>query len=640
MALLPQVDRLGSSSLTLCLPDLPKTPVIGLECDWERIAWNRLLYDAPGDSVYTNHALMVPYGQLAQDVGLISRLLAVPVPQKEYYHRPAKKILEYLMGILSGMEYLQDLNQGPHPLVKDQAVIEAWGQENLAHYSGVSRTLAASDDETVAGVKAVLNEVLQPVIDHERAVAVLHDGDLIWDGDLTGRRVSSTSRTYPGAAFGWQGDEVGLGYQAALICMQSPTYGRLWLAGFHHAGDRGSVECAQELIQGAETEARVHPRRRVQLVDQRLASLARKMARRQRWASRQEAKRAQAETTWQRLRDQIPLLQREVEERLAWHRETGRRVKSHSLLNQARRRLAACHRRWTRAEKQINEATRIAAQHRKQAQALQADYDELGAWRNKLQADNEANPNPVVIFIRLDGGFGSGANITWLIEMGYMPYTKAHNVSLTQALKRHLTEETTWTRVGRNAEMTAWGDYSIANCPYPLTVALERFHLPGETEYSTLICYRDDGRMLTLPAWFGFYNGRQTIEAGNKEEKGVFKMRNMKMRSSAGIIVQEVFTRSAANGSTELAEVFTRLAAVWLRRKVQQMTRPLNELLSSIKQMVRVGANTSAWVVRNSKGDMLICAQGSPYEGASFLLDGEWSVQLPLGLFRVSRAPP
>ena len=138
--------------------------------------------------------------------------------------------------------------------------------------------------------------------------------------------------------------------------------------------------------------------------------------------------------------------------------------------------------------------------------------------------------------------------------------------------------------------------------------------------------------MFTLPAWFGFYNGRQTIEAGNKEEKGVFKMRNMKMRSSAGIILQEVFTRFAAN--------FTRLAAVWLRRKVQEMTRPLNDLLSSIKQMVRVGAHTSAWVVRNSKGDMLIFTRDSPYEGASLLLDGEWSVQLPLGLFRVSRAPP
>lgn len=80
MALLLQVHRLGTSSLALCLPNLPQIPVIGLECDWERIAWNRLLYDAPADSACTNHAMMVPSGQLAQGLGLISKLLAVPVP--------------------------------------------------------------------------------------------------------------------------------------------------------------------------------------------------------------------------------------------------------------------------------------------------------------------------------------------------------------------------------------------------------------------------------------------------------------------------------------------------------------------------------------------------------------------------------
>ena len=32
-----------------------------------------------------------------------------------------------------------------------------------------------------------------------------------------------------------------------------------------------------------------------------------------------------------------------------------------------------------------------------------------------------------------------------------------------------------------------------------------------------LIVYRDDGQCLTLSAWFDFYNARQTIEAGIKE---------------------------------------------------------------------------------------------------------------------------
>lgn len=84
----------------------------------------------------------------------------------------------------------------------------------------------------------------------------------------------------------------------------------------------------------------------------------------------------------------------------------------------------------------------------------------------------------------------------------------------------------------------------------------------------------------------------------------------------------------------------TRLAAVWLRQKMQEMTRPLAELLSSVKQMVRLGANICVWVVRNSKGHLLIFVQGSPYEGLGFLLDGQWCIQLALGLFKVSGAPP
>ena len=632
MTIVSQVDPLVTFDLSGRLPMPSETHVGEVDCDWDRIVRDRLLHDAPEDSTYTNHALMVPYGHLAQELGLVDGLLDVPVPQKHYYHKPSKKILEYLMSILSGAEYLKDLNEAPHPLVKDQAVIEAWGQEDLAHYSGVSRTLAASDDRTVEAVKRVLDSIIQPVIDHERALALRGDGYLVWDGDLTSRQVSSTSTTYPGAAFGWMGDEVGLGYQAALICTESPTYGRLWLAGFHHPGDTVSVECAQELVRGAEAQAQTHPRRRVELVDRRLEALAEKIDQRRGWVSRQESKRAQAETTYDQLREQIPLLQQEVEERLSWHQETGRPVKPHSLLNQARQRLASCRRRLTRAEERIEEAARVAAKHRKRLQELQADYDDLEAWRDRLQAENEANPNPATIFLRLDGGFGDGSNVAWLIEMGYTLYTKAYNDSVTQALKRRVTEETTWTRVGRNAEMTAWGDYIIASCPYPLTVALERFHLPEETKYSTLICYRDDGQMLTLPAWFDFYNRRQTIEAGNKEEKGVFKMRNMKMRSPAGIILQEAFTRFAAN--------FTRLAAVWLRQKVQEMSRPLENLLTSVKQMIRVGANTSAWVVRNTKGALLIFAPGSPYEGTGLLLDGEWCVQLPLGLFKVCKSPP
>ncbi len=82
----------------------------------------------------------------------------------------------------------------------------------------------------MAALETTLREISQPYIDHEVMLALRDKQALIYDGDLTGRPVSSTSTSYPDAAFGWMHDEVRLGYQAALVSLQSPTYGRLWLS--------------------------------------------------------------------------------------------------------------------------------------------------------------------------------------------------------------------------------------------------------------------------------------------------------------------------------------------------------------------------------------------------------------------------
>jgi len=108
----------------------------------------------------------------------------------------------------------------------------------------------------------------------EVLLATRQFGRLLYDADLTGREVSPTSQTYPDAAFGWMSDHVGLGYQAAVVSMTSPTYGRILLESHRHPGDTVSVECLQELVLAAEAATGVRPRRRPELVAQRLASLA------------------------------------------------------------------------------------------------------------------------------------------------------------------------------------------------------------------------------------------------------------------------------------------------------------------------------------------------------------------------------
>jgi hypothetical protein len=147
----------------------------------------------------TDHALLVVLGEYARQLGLIERLQAVPIDQRQGDYTPQSKLIEFLVGILAGLEHLEDLNQAAAPLVKDQAVITSWGQAGFAHYSGVSRTLSAAGDDTLSEVIEVLQTISQPFIDAEVMALARRGQALVLDTDLTGRKVSSTSTTYPDA---------------------------------------------------------------------------------------------------------------------------------------------------------------------------------------------------------------------------------------------------------------------------------------------------------------------------------------------------------------------------------------------------------------------------------------------------------
>ena len=220
----------------------------------------------------TAHGMLVAFGEFLQQHGLIERLMQVPVKQKTRTYAPQTKLVEFLAGIMSGLEHLVDLNDGPHPIATDSIVARAWGQPGFAHYSTVSRTLEACDARTVSAVEQAINDFSRPFIDEVVHDLLRHAEPLIYDLDLTGQAVSATSHTYPGVAFGWMNDQVKLGYQLARVCLSSPRQERLWLAGFHHPGDTVSVTCVQELIRAAETQTGVRPRRRPELVQQRIAA--------------------------------------------------------------------------------------------------------------------------------------------------------------------------------------------------------------------------------------------------------------------------------------------------------------------------------------------------------------------------------
>jgi hypothetical protein len=571
----------------------------------------------------TQHAMLTLWGLYAQQMGLVQGLEQVALSQKTREHRPQTKVIEFLVAILAGLPHLQDLSRAAHPLVRDQAVAEAWGQSAWADYSGVSRTLKSLTDDEVNGIIEALDTVSQPFIDQECERALSSGGRLVLDADLTGRPVSGTSTTYPDTAFGYMGDSVKLGYQAALVSMHSPTYGRLWLASQLHPGDTVSATQAQALVMAAEARTGYRPRRRTELVAKRLADAETTL----------DNAAAQYETSYQKwceandsLHDTTLCLREWTDAKRTLEAEymrSGRQATAHCKLARARRKAATYEKRLPRQQKRAAVAQRRLARHERQMAQAKMEVERLCQHSQQLLADNQSNPCPIRALFRVDSGFASQQNIAWIIEMGYDIDTKARSTGVQDELIDALTPQTVWQQVGGNATLTAWAKTTADGYfIYPVDLALARYQTGKSVRHAVLVHYGDDDVTADLDAWFHRYNGRQTIEAGIKEGKNVFQMHHFKVRSPQALLLQEHFACFAAN--------FVRFAALWL---TEQQTHSPPFDTASVKQMVQVCAHTSAWVKRIGDVWLLTFTEQSRFAGYSLQI-GLGAFQLPLPLFR------
>jgi hypothetical protein len=116
---------------------------------------------APSPTV-TDHALLVPLGHFAAQIGVLAALERVPVKMKTVAHRPGAKLAELEAHILAGGMHIHELEASPHPLVQDRTVAHAWGQETFASASGVSALLHAASAETVTALKHEVRQVIAP----------------------------------------------------------------------------------------------------------------------------------------------------------------------------------------------------------------------------------------------------------------------------------------------------------------------------------------------------------------------------------------------------------------------------------------------------------------------------------------------
>ena len=563
----------------------------------------------------TQHAFLVAWGWFAEQIGLIQQLQAVSLKQKHYHHRPQTKVLEFLVAILAGLPHLQDISLAAHPLEKDQAVAQAWGQPAWADYSGVSRTLSGLSWEEVKRIVQVLEQVSHPYLAAELQVLRTPGNRVRLDGDLTGIPVSNTSQTYPHAAFGHMNDDIRLGYQAGVVSLESPTYGRLWLSVAHHPGDVVSCTQAEALVLAAEARLRLRPRRRTELLRQRIhayeqvvTQTGERLERQQQAVKQAKQRLAETEQQVQEYQKQVDDLEQDYQTRKLQERPTSRLAQARQRLQAVVKRAASRTSVWMQAQRRLDKTT---AQHSHQ----QAELAALDERLLRFEQENAANSEPVEAEFRLDAGFGTYENVALLIEMGYDLYTKPHSHKIVAYLKQQVDDSTAWTRVGANAELVAWPTLPLKHCPYPLDVALERFYTGKTLKHSALFHFGAQSVTEQLPGWFEQYNGRQTIEAGIKESKQVFSLHHLKVRSEPAIYLQEAFILFAAN--------FIRWATHWLADQAQPVENALNVHKLGIKRQVHVAAHVSAQVIRDSGGKLLKFSEQSAFAGQLLRVAGD-----------------
>ena len=348
------------------------------------------------------------------------------------------------------------------------------------------------------------------------------------------------------------------------------------------------------------------------------------MAQKQGWSEAQQSTIRQQIERQLRLGHQLQALRPRLAELEA--RYEGKRVSPYSKLAQARKQKVSWERQLQSALEQERQARCALRHHQQRLEALTAERDALLNWLAQLEVDNATNPNPVRLRWLLDGGFGDAANVTYLIEMGYDVYTIAHNGKTTQVLRREIPDNAQWEQAGSRTQALDMARQTLGDCPYPIRLTLLRWSAGDELRYSTLVSFSNVEELPTAEL-FPTYHQRQDVEAGIKQGKGTFSFTKLRVRSPAGI-------RLLGQFALVFWPNFVRWARDWMADLVCDEIGRFSRVLQQVTTQVRVAARTSAIVLTNTKGQMLVFDADGPYPGVQIRLDRPFAYQFPMPLFQ------
>jgi hypothetical protein len=124
-------------------------------------------------------------GHYLSQEGVLKPLSSVHIVQKSIKHSPTQKLIDALMGILSGCKALYEIDVRVRP---DAPLQRAFGRERCADQSTIQRTLNAFTPENVAQLRQAVE-----AIGRRYSATFSHDFEremLVVEVDLTGLRAS------------------------------------------------------------------------------------------------------------------------------------------------------------------------------------------------------------------------------------------------------------------------------------------------------------------------------------------------------------------------------------------------------------------------------------------------------------------
>lgn len=186
----------------------------------------------------TAHGPLCVLGHYLTEEGVLEPLSRVRIAQKTVKHSPQQKLIDALMGVLSGCKALYQFDCRVRP---DLPLQRAFGRESSADQSAISKTLDAFDEHTVAQLREAIES-----IQRRHSALFSHDFEremLVLEVDLTGLKASAKAE---GSTKGYfSGERNATGRQ--LVRVSAPLYGEVIFEKLR-PGNTNSCEVLKETL--------------------------------------------------------------------------------------------------------------------------------------------------------------------------------------------------------------------------------------------------------------------------------------------------------------------------------------------------------------------------------------------------------